>query len=118
MPVDLAVVRRMALALPRTEERPSYNDTAGFRVRSRGLFVRELEDGKTIALKIDHGERRALATMQPETFEVTPHYENYPWVIVHLQTVNPDELEELITEAWRLTASKTAVKAFDAERPA
>ena len=116
MPVDLAAVRRMALALPRTEERPSYNDTAGFRVRSRGLFVREREDGKTIALKIDYGERRALTAMQPETFEVTPHYENHPWVIVHLGTVDPDELEELITEAWRLTASKTAVKTFDADR--
>jgi hypothetical protein len=116
MPADLAAVRRMALALPRTEERPSYNDTAGFRVRSRGLFVREREDGETIALKIDYGERRALTAMQPETFEVTTHYENHPWVIVHLGTVDPDELEELITEAWRLTASKTAVKAFDADR--
>jgi hypothetical protein len=116
MPADLDAVRRLALALPRTEERPSYNGTAGFRVRSRGLFAREREDGETIALKIDYGERRALTAMQPETFLVTAHYENYPWVIVRLATVDPGELEELLTEAWRLTASKRAVEAFDAER--
>jgi hypothetical protein len=116
MPPDLDAVRRIALALPRTEERPSYNGTAGFRVKSRGMFAREREDGETIALKIDYGERSALTAMQPETFQVTPHYENYPWVIVHLATVDPGELEELLTEAWRLTASKTAVKAFDAEQ--
>ena len=116
MAADLDTVRRLALALPRTEERPSYNDTASFRVKSRGMFAREREDGETIALKIDYGERRALVAMQPETFQVTPHYENYPWVIVRLASVDEGELEELLIEAWRLTASKTAVKAFDEER--
>ena len=68
----------MALALPATEERPSYNGTASFRVKSRTMFAREREDGESIALKIDPGEREALVAMQPETFVVTPHYENHP----------------------------------------
>jgi hypothetical protein len=108
-------VRRLALALPATEERPSYNGTASFRVKSRTMFAREREDGESIAVKIEPGEREALVAMQPETFVVTPHYENHPWVIVRLASVDPEELDELLTEAWRMTASKTLRAKFDAE---
>lgn len=83
-------------------------------MRSRGLFAREREDGESIAVKVDYGERQALTAMQPETFVVTPHYENYPWMIVRLASVDPDELAELLTEAWRMTASKRARDEFDA----
>ena len=107
-------MRRLALALPRAEERPSYNGTAGFRVRGRGLFAREREDGESVAIKVDLGERRALTAMQPETFVVTPHYENYPWMIVVLATVDPEELRELLTEAWRMTAPKRLREEWDA----
>ena len=115
MAADLDTVRRLALALPRAEERPSYNATPGWRVKNRGLFARGREDDESIAIKVDYDERRALTTMQPDTFVVTPHYENYPWMIVRLDTVDPDELRELLIEAWRLTASPTAVARFDAE---
>jgi hypothetical protein len=79
------------------------------------MFAREREDGESIALKIDLGEREALVAMQPETFVVTPHYENHPWVIVRLASVDPEELRELLTEAWRIAASKTLRARFDAE---
>jgi hypothetical protein len=52
--------------------------------------------------------------MEPETFVVTPHYENHPWVIVQLAAVDPEELAELLAEAWRMTASKRAREEFDA----
>jgi hypothetical protein len=32
---------------------------------------------------------------------------------VRIRTVDPDELRELVTEAWRLTAPKPLVQAFD-----
>ena len=35
-------------------------------------------------------------------------------MIVRLATVDPEELGELLTEAWRMTASKRAREAFDA----
>ena len=82
------------------------------------MFARELEDGETVAVKIDRGEREALVAMQPGTFVVTPHYENHPWVIVRLASVDPEELEELLTEAWRMTAAKRTRDRFDAERAA
>ena len=32
---------------------------------------------------------------------------------MRIRTVDPDELRELVTEAWRLTAPKRLVAAFD-----
>ena len=111
-PVTSQTVRELALALPEAQEGPSYG-TPAFRVR-RKLFARLLEDGESVVVKVDFGEREALTAMQPETFVVTPHYRNYPMVIVRLATVDPDELGELLTEAWRRAAPPRLLAAFDA----
>ncbi len=36
-------------------------------------------------------------------------------MIVRLASVDPEELGELLTDAWRMTASKTLRAKFDAE---
>ena len=51
--------------------------------------------------------------MDPDTFFVPPYVGPNGWVGVRIQTVDPDELRELVTEAWRLTAPKRLVQAFD-----
>ena len=42
----------------------------------------------------------------PETFYITDHYLNYPWILVRLANVRPDQLSELVKQAWRLAAPK------------
>ncbi len=113
--IDLDQVRRLALGLPETSEKPCFG-TPGFYVRKK-LFARIKEDGVSIVVKVDPGERRALVQEQPETFVVTPHYEKYAMVIVRLEHADPDELEELITEAWRRSAPKRLLAAFDEAHP-
>jgi hypothetical protein len=105
-------VRQLALALPDVQERPSYG-TPSFRVRDK-LFARLLPDGESIVLKIDFAERAALTASAPETFSATPHYQNYPMMIVRLATVDPRELEQLLVGAWRHTAPKRLVALHDA----
>jgi len=61
----------------------------------------------------DMGEREALLQGQPDAFFSTPHYDGYPYVLLRLEKVDPDELAELIEEAWRIKAPKRVVKAFD-----
>jgi hypothetical protein len=56
------------------------------------------------------GEREALLQGQPHAFFSTPHYDGYPYVLVHLDEVDPTELDELIEEAWRLRAPKRLIK--------
>jgi hypothetical protein len=107
----LEEVRQFARTLPGIEEGTSYG-TPAFRVRGRFLG-RLHDDGERLVLKIDLAEREALLQMQPSTFTVTPHYEPYPLVLIRLETVDPLELRELITEAWRQEAPKRLIADFD-----
>ena len=106
-------VRRIALSLPHTTERPSYG-TPGFRVKDR-LFARIREEGDVLVVWCeDEGEKQAMIASEPAVFFATSHYEGYPMVLVRLGAVNADELAELLTESWRLRAPTSLVEAFDA----
>jgi hypothetical protein len=37
---------------------------------------------------------------------VTPHYENYGYVLVRLEAVERDHLREILIDSWRLAAPK------------
>jgi hypothetical protein len=95
-------VRSLALALPETSEKPCYG-TPGFYVKKK-LFARMLPDGKTLAVKVDLGEREALLAAAPEVFFLTPHYQGWPMVLVRLDRVERDDLKERVVEAWRFEA--------------
>ncbi len=97
-------VREIALALPEVEEGPCYG-TPGFRVRGK-LFARIWEDGETLVLKIDLDARELLLAADPEVFFLTDHYRGYPYVLVRLPAVDPEQLRELLEDAWRLSAPK------------
>ena len=73
-------------------------------------------DPDALVLRVaDMAEREALLQGQPEAFFTTPHYDGYPYVLVRLDAVDPVELAELIEEAWRVSAPKRVVKAYDDE---
>lgn len=97
-----ATVRKLALAMPNTVERPSYG-TPGFFVKKK-LFARLLEDGDTVVIKIDLDEREVLMQANPKCFFITDHYRNYPMMIVRLSVVSTDELRELLNDAWLIAS--------------
>jgi hypothetical protein len=106
-------VRRIALALPETTERPSYG-TPGFRVKDK-LFARIHQDGGVLVLWCaDEIEKESLIESEPEIFFTTPHYDGYPHVLVRLDAVGPDQLEALLADAWYVRAPKRLRAAFDA----
>jgi hypothetical protein len=98
--VTYDTVREMALALPNTEEGTSYG-TPALKVGGK-LFVRLKEDGETIVLKTTYEERDELMAHDPETYFITDHYLNYPYILVNLNRVNEDALKELILTSYRL----------------
>jgi len=101
------------LRLPEVEESTWFH-TPALRVRGRS-FCRLRTDPDALVLRVaDMGERDALLQGQPEAFFTTPHYDGYPYVLVRLEAVDPQELTELLEEAWRAMAPKRLVKAFDA----
>jgi hypothetical protein len=106
-------LRRMALALPDAIEQETWGQPT-FRVRKK-IFVMLSEGEREAWVKSTHDEQRALTFMDPETFFVPPYVGPSGWVGVRLLTADRDEVRELITEAWRLTAPKRLVDAFDGE---
>lgn len=104
-------VRRIALALPETEERSSYG-TPGFRVKDR-LFARIREEGVLVVWVADEAEKDFLLRADPDTFFTIPHYDGHASVLVRLAAVDAGELAELLTDAWRARAPKRVADAFD-----
>lgn len=104
-------VRATALALPETTERPAWGRPS-FRVRDK-IFASMPPEEYEIALMISDDEKAGLLAADPETFSVPPHYVNSRMVVVQLATVDPDELRELLVEAWRIRAPKRLVAEFD-----
>ncbi len=109
--VTYETVREIARRLPGTVEGTSYG-TPAFRV-GKNLFVRLKEDGESLVVKIDFDQRVMRMNADPEAFYITDHYLNYPWVLVRLRSVAPDDLRDLIQDAWRLCAPKRLLCAED-----
>ena len=113
-------VRRIALGLPETSERPTHGGNPSWRVRDK-LFVWErplraadlralgddAPDGPILGARVEHlGAKEALLADDPGVYFTTPHFDGYPAVLVRLEEIPTDELEELIVDAWIAQAPK------------
>jgi hypothetical protein len=109
-----ATVRRFALSLPEAEERETWGE-ATFRVRNK-IFMMLGTDGRRASVKSTREEQAALLAGDPETFFRPDYVGVHGWIGVVVAKVDPQEMRELITEAWRMTAPKRVVTAFDGVR--
>jgi hypothetical protein len=97
--VNYETVRRLAHLLPNVEDGSSYG-TPALKVRGK-LFVRLREDIDSIVLRMPFDKRDDLISDDPETYYITDHYRDYPWVLVRLSNVTEDTLHELLQIAHR-----------------
>ena len=109
-PVTYETVRQIAATLPGAEEGTSYG-TPAFKVKGK-LFVRLHQSGQAIVVGTDFAEREELMKADPEKFFITDHYLNYPWMLVRLSTVRPDQLSDLLVQSWRRAAPQLLLAAF------
>jgi hypothetical protein len=101
--------RKMALALPGTEERTSYGVPA-FYVRGK-MFAcqpshKSAEPG-SLVVRIDFNRRDELLDADPATYYIKEHYEGYTSVLVRLKYVHPDALRDLLTMAHAFMSSSS-----------
>jgi hypothetical protein len=106
-------LRQVVSSLPEAEERETWGHPT-FRVGNK-MFAAMSDDGREASVKATREEQAALIAADPETFGVPAYVGRHGWVSVQLATVDPDELRELLVEAWRQTAPKRLVAAFDTE---
>jgi hypothetical protein len=104
-------VRRIAMSLPESEERETWG-TPTFRVRNK-IFAMFSDRERELWIKTTHDEQRALISMHPDAFFFPPYVGPSGWVGARVAKVERDEMRELLTEAWRMTAPKRLVRSFD-----
>jgi hypothetical protein len=104
VPVTFDTLRQMALSLEDVKEGTSYG-TPAFRVRGT-LFARLREDPDSLVIRMEFDQREELMAADPETYYITDHYLDYPWMLVRLSRIHPDALRDLLRMAWRFAASK------------
>ena len=64
--------------------------------------------------KVPFEEREFLIEVDPETFFFTPHYRNYPMVLIRPDKLDPDWARANLIRVWRAQAPKRLLKAYDA----
>lgn len=110
-------VRRIASLLPGAKE--DDGGRFGFHVEVKGKakgfvwsWLKRVDpkkprvvDDSVVAIRTPNLAARDLILAQNPSWAVDdPHYANYPAVVVRLAEIEPDELEDLLLEAWRTVA--------------
>jgi hypothetical protein len=95
----------IALGLPEVTQSDAHPTLVGFRVRGKS-FCYLAEDEEAVMLKATREEQAALVAENPEVFSPSWASGRFAWVEINLAKVDRDELVELVTEGWRLSAPK------------
>jgi hypothetical protein len=106
-------LREIAMALPEVEEKLTWETDVTFRVRNK-IFAVMGETGHHASVKATLEAQQALVASDPETFSVSAYTGRFGWTTVDLARVDAAELRERVEDAWRRTAPKKLVAAFDA----
>lgn len=111
MPPD--ELREFVLSLPEVEEIDTWKEGhPTFRVRDK-IFVTLSTDNTSAGIKASLEEQEELLKLHPETFAVAPYTGRFGWVIANLATAEPELMRAIIVKAWRRTAPKRLVTAYD-----
>ncbi len=102
----------VVMGFPETEYATSYGQPA---YRSFGKFLTRLraEDDSVVLGQVSLDERDILCAADPQTFHVTDHYRNYPFVLARLKRLDARTLRGYLARQWRHNAPKKWLKAWD-----
>ncbi len=122
-------VARLALALPETSEGTSYGNRAWLVGKKAFVWERPLRksdhealgdaapDGEILGARVEHEIAKQAMLADPSgLYFTTPHFDGYPIILVRLDPITPEDLEEVVTEAWLARAPKRLAEAWVEER--
>jgi hypothetical protein len=102
----------MVLAMPGVERASAYGHP-GFKAFGKFLTRLRSEDN-SLVLRVSFDEREMLMEAEPETFHLTPHYQNYPSVLARLDKLDAATVKSFLERSWRQAAPKKFLKEYDA----
>ncbi|MFI1520225.1 MULTISPECIES: MmcQ/YjbR family DNA-binding protein [Kitasatospora] len=101
----------LALALPQTHQEETWEQVT-LRV-GRKIFAMGRPGSGEVSVKAAPAEQAELIAAAPGVYSVAPYTGRFGWVRVRLAGVDPEELRELLTDAWRSVAPKRVVKEYE-----
>jgi hypothetical protein len=109
--VTASDVRDVALALPRTEEH-LIRDHVKFRV-GKIVYASISPDEATLGFGFPKDQRDALIASEPGKFAM-PRLsdQRFHWVHARVAALGPQEMRELVTDAWRMVVPKKVIAAY------
>ena len=108
--VGLEEIRAVALTLPRTSEH-LIREYVKFRV-GKIVYVSVSPDETTMGFGFPKEQRDALVAAEPDKFALPrPSDLRFHWVHARLATLDPDEMPELVIDAWRMCVPKKVAAA-------
>jgi hypothetical protein len=110
-PVNLAVVRELALALPGATEEPHF-DMVSFRVRGK-IFATVPPDELHLHVFVDEAEIAACLAEDPGVFEPLLWGGKLRGLRVKLRAAAQDRISELLAESWRRKAPAKLIAELD-----
>ena len=113
--VTAAEVREVAISLPRTSEH-LIRDYIKFRV-GKIVYVSISPDESTMGFGFPKEERAALIAAEPGKFAM-PRLsdQRFHWVHARMAVLSPEEMRELVTDAWRMVVPKKVAAGYLADQ--
>lgn len=111
---DWHAVSAFALTLPDTEPGTSYGKPA-VKLNGKG-FVTRSSEADSFHVMSPHDEKAVLIETDPDTFWQTPHYANWPGLLVRFASTDPERVRVVISRAWWDRAKKAQRVSFG-DRP-
>lgn len=103
--VTIDDVRAVASELPRSYE-ALVRDRVKFRV-GRIVYLAFSRDETIMGFAFPKEEREALVASEPDKFMMPKASDlRYNWAVVRLAAIDTGEMEEIVTEAWRMVVPK------------
>jgi hypothetical protein len=110
--MDVDVLTKVVLGLPGVEEHEGWAGQPVFKVRNKS-FAYLSADETRLLLKSLREEQEALVAENPEVFSPSWASGRFAWLDIDIAVADDEELRELVTEAWRLTAPKEPITQLD-----
>ena len=119
--IDEAIMERLreiCLPLPEAVESEAFG-TPTFKIRNKNFAMLSRRDGRTsVWCKSTYEVQDALIQSEPERYFSPPYVGHKGWVAAWLDdAADPDwdQIDEIITDSYRLIAPKRLVKAMEAD---
>ncbi|WP_433526527.1 MmcQ/YjbR family DNA-binding protein [Nocardia pseudovaccinii] len=93
----------LATELPGVTESTWWRSPA-LKVSGKGFARLRSEAEGGLVLLCEMAEKEAMLASGDPAFYTTPHYDGYPYILIDLDRIEPDQLRELLDAAWWLSA--------------